>query len=72
METKIIQRHAGGGEDPDNIDNIEGIPIKDHAGEPVTLVLREGVYWLQSHIPNCCEKSKPGMCICDHCMRQGE
>jgi hypothetical protein len=46
---KIMQRFAGGSEHPDNIDNIDGIPIKDHNGNPVTLLLEEGVYWLQSH-----------------------
>tara|TARA_R100000152_G_C6736275_1_gene160446 strand:- start:797 stop:1042 length:246 start_codon:yes stop_codon:yes gene_type:complete len=46
---KIIQRFAGGCENPDNIDNIGGIPIQDHAGNPVTLHLHGGVYWLQSH-----------------------
>jgi hypothetical protein len=49
MKKKIIQRFAGGCEHPDNIDNIDGIPIKDHAGNPVTLHLHDGVYWLQSH-----------------------
>ena len=49
---KIMQRFAGGGEHPDNIDNIDGIPIKDHSGNPVTLLLEEGVYWLQSHAVN--------------------
>jgi len=45
----IIQRNAGGGEHPDNIDNIDGVPIKDHGGNPVTLILHDGVWWLQSH-----------------------
>ena len=50
--TNIIQRFAGGGEHPDNIDNIAGVPIKDHGGHPVTLILRDGVWWLQSHSPH--------------------
>ena len=52
MKKKIIQRFAGGCEHPDNIDNIDGIPIKDHSGNPVTLCLHDGVYWLQSHDAN--------------------
>ena len=48
---KIIQQQATGGLHPDNIDNIGGIPIKDHGGSPVTLHLVNGVYWLQSHRP---------------------
>ena len=65
MSKKIIQRWAGGVEDPaNNIDNIDG------AGEPVTLALIDGVYWLQSHATNCCKEDKPDRCICPRCMIQ--
>ena len=52
LTTHIIQRFAGGGEHPDNIDNLAGVPIKDHGGNPVTLHLHDGVWWLQSHAPH--------------------